>query len=83
VADIYDTHTDPLAKVMRRELKARGVERLKVVYSTEPAGTPLFDPEQESGTATRRATPASTPFVPPAAGILIAAEVVKDLLSDR
>ncbi|MBQ4443947.1 MAG: tRNA threonylcarbamoyladenosine dehydratase [Clostridia bacterium] len=78
VADLYDTHTDPLAKVMRRELKRRGVTKLKVVYSTEPAATPLFAPEE--GAPARRATPASTVFVPPVAGIVIAREVVMDLL---
>lgn len=80
VTDLFATHTDPLAKVMRRELKSRGVDKLKVVYSTEPARTPLFDAEKDAGNATRRATPASTPFVPPVAGIMLAHQVVKDLL---
>lgn len=80
VTDLFATHTDPLAKVMRRELKSRGVDKLKVVYSTEPAATPLFDAEKDAGNATRRATPASTPFVPPVAGIMLAHQVVKDLL---
>ena len=80
VTDLFATHTDPLAKVMRRELKSRGVDKLKVVYSTEPAHTPLFDAEKDAGNATRRATPASTPFVPPVAGIMLAHQVVKDLL---
>ena len=80
VTDLFTTHTDPLAKVMRRELKARGVTKLKVVYSVEPPRTPLFDAEKEAGIATRRATPASSAFVPPVAGILLAHAVVKDLL---
>jgi len=82
VTDIFATHTDPLAKVMRRALKERGVSKLKVVYSVEPPHTPLFDAEKETGVATRRATPASTAFVPPVAGIMLAHEVVKDLLKD-
>jgi len=80
VADLFDTHTDPLAKVMRRELKRRGVDRLKVVYSEEPARTPLFDGEAGGAENKRRATPASVVFVPPVAGIILAYEVVKDLL---
>lgn len=77
VADLFETEGDPLAKVMRRELRARGVDKLKVVWSTEAPRTPLFQPEGE----TRRQTPASCAFVPPVAGIMLAAEVVKDLLA--
>ena len=82
VADIYDTSACPLARVMRRELRKRGVARLKVVYSTEPAQTPLDvpDPDAGPGERPRRAAPGSTAFVPPAMGMVIAAEVVKDLL---
>lgn len=69
VADIYKTSVCPLARVMRRELKKRGVERLKVVYSKE-------EPE------VRRETPASIAFVPSVAGLIIAGEVIKDLVSD-
>jgi tRNA A37 threonylcarbamoyladenosine dehydratase len=65
VADIHKTDTDPLARVMRKELRARGVAGVKVVYSKEP---PLA----------ARVT-ASNAFVPPAAGLVLAAEVVKDL----
>ncbi len=77
VADIYKTSVCPLAKVMRRELKARGVKRLKVVYSKEEAITPYKLAEEREDT--RKATPGSTAFVPAAAGLLIASEVVKDL----
>ena len=68
VTDIYKTSVCPLAKVMRRELKKRGVKKLKVVYSTE----------EPVKTGSR--TPGSMAFVPPAAGLLAAGEVVKDLL---
>lgn len=77
VADIYETKVCPLAKVMRRELRKRGVERLKVVYSEEEPLTPHTEPEEE-GRAGRR-TPGSVAFVPSVAGLMIAGEVVKDL----
>lgn len=77
VADIYQTSVCPLAKVMRRELKKRGVEKLKVVYSTEEARTPIAGLVSE---VTRKATPGSNAFVPASAGLLIGSEVVKDLL---
>ena len=75
ITDIYKTSVCPLARVMRRELKSRGVKALKVAYSTEPAMTPLFQPEGES----RRATPGSTAFVPSVMGLIIAGQVVRDL----
>jgi len=84
VADIYDTSICPLARVMRRELKKRGIDRLKVVYSKEPAITPA---ETEAGADDpvrsyfqKRQTPGSTSFVPPVAGLIIAGEVIKDLI---
>lgn len=86
VTDIYRTSTCPLAKVMRRELKKRDVKRLKVVYSTEEAITPLKELVAEDSapvkeeTAVRRATPGSNAFVPATAGILIGSEVVKELM---
>ena len=61
---------------MRRELNKRGVERLKVVYSEEPPRKPLFSQESE----TRRQTPASISFVPSVAGLILAGEVIKDLI---
>lgn len=71
VADIYKTSICPLARVMRRELKKRGVEKLKVVYS------------REEPFKTYDRTPGSTAFVPPAAGLLIASEVVRDLIGEN
>lgn len=77
--DISKTSVCPLARVMRRELKKRGVEHLKVVYSEEIARTPLAaDPTDTKGTA-GRPTPGSMSFVPGAAGLLIAGEIIKDL----
>lgn len=76
VADIYQTSVCPLAKVMRRELKKRGIGRLKVVYSREE---PLKAAVSEENTGSR--APGSTAFVPPAVGLIIASEVVKDLIS--
>ncbi len=73
VADISKTSVCPLARVMRRELKKAGVEKLKVVYSEE---LPVKIETAEGGSP----VPGSVSFVPPAAGLLIAAEVVKDLL---
>ena len=81
VTDIFATHTDPLARVLRRELKKRGVPRLKVVYSTEAARTPCL-PGEEKGTAGRPA-PASVSCVPGVAGLIMAGEAVKDLSGVR
>ena len=79
VTDIYKTEMDPLAKVMRRELKKRGVKKLKVVYSKEKALTPLeADIEEED--SKRRSIPGSVAFVPSVTGLIIASEVVKDLI---
>ena len=75
VADITKTSVCPLARVMRRELKKRGIEHLKVVYSKEePLTSPLID--EESG----KAIPASIAFVPSVVGLIIAGEVIKDLI---
>lgn len=74
VADIYSTRMCPLARVMRRELKKYGIEKLKTVYSEEEP----IRPDSVSG---ERAV-GSAPFVPPAAGLLIAGEVIKDLISN-
>lgn len=72
VADIYETSVCPLAKVMRRELKKRGVRSLKVVYSKEePVRLPYLREE--------RGAPASNAFVPSVAGLILASEVIKDL----
>lgn len=91
VADIYKTSMCPLAKVMRRELKKRGVKKLKVVYSKEKAITPIEDmaiscrnhcicpPGAAHKCTERRAIPGSVAFVPSVAGLIIAGEVIKDL----
>ena len=87
VADIYETSVCPLARVIRSECRKRGISALKVVYSTEPPLRPLEDPavsclsELREGSA-RRAIPGSTAFVPSVAGLIIAGEVVKDLVKD-
>jgi len=78
VADIGKTSVCPLARVMRRELKKRGVDRLKVVYSREQALTPVGDIEEDS-VHKKRATPGSVAFVPSVAGLILAAEVVRDI----
>lgn len=75
VADLYATSVCPLARVMRTELRKRGVKKLKVVYSKEPPITPLPSGE-ECG---KRTVPGSTAFVPSVAGLIIAGEVIKDL----
>lgn len=81
VADISKTSVCPLARVMRRELKKRGVNHLKVVYSKEQAITPFEADEikDEKDFARRRALPGSVAFVPSVAGLIIAGEVIKDL----
>ncbi len=72
VADIYSTKVCPLARVMRRELKSRGIDRLKVVYSEEEPTTAVINEGA-------RHIPGSVAFVPPAAGFLLAAEVIREL----
>ncbi|MCI8497684.1 MAG: tRNA threonylcarbamoyladenosine dehydratase [Clostridiales bacterium] len=79
VADLYETSVCRLARVMRRELKARGVQRLKVVYSTEPARPAQPETGAEIPEGERRQIPASNAFVPAVAGLMIAGEVVRDL----
>ncbi|UTY40662.1 tRNA threonylcarbamoyladenosine dehydratase [Allocoprobacillus halotolerans] len=76
VSDLYKTSVCPLAKVMRRELKKRQIKHLKVVYSKEVPIKPQKSNEQTN----KRTVPGSTSFVPSSAGLLIASEVVKDLL---
>ena len=73
VSDIYKTSVCPLARVMRRELKKRGVDKLKVVYSKEETIKPQFEEGEE-------VVPGSISFVPPVVGLIIAGEVVKDLI---
>ena len=93
VADIYQTSVCPLARVMRRELSRRGVKKLKVVYSKEQPLTPNNDseiscrancvcpPGTERKCTARRDIPGSTAFVPPVVGLIIAGEVVKDIIN--
>ena len=79
ISDIYKTSVCPLARVMRRELRKRGVKRLKVAWSTEPPAEPVGQLPEEPSAHPRRSVPGSTAFVPPAMGLVIAAEVVRDL----
>ena len=80
VADIYETSICPLARIMRRELRKRGVDALKVVYSKEPALAPLTGDAEEEQIHRRRQTPASNAFVPPVAGLIMAGVVVRDIV---
>ena len=94
VADIYKTSMCPLAKVMRRELKKRGVKKLKVVYSQEKPTRPIEDmsiscrtncicpPGAKHKCTERRDIPGSVAFVPSVAGLILAGEVVKDLVKE-
>ncbi len=91
VADIYKTSMDPLARVMRRELKKRGVKKLKVVYSQEQPIRPIEDmsiscrthcicpPGAKHKCTERRDIPGSTAFVPSVVGLIIAGEIVRDI----
>lgn len=91
VADIYKTSVDPLARVMRHELRKRGIKKLKVVYSEEPPMRPVDDmasscrtncicpPGAEHKCTERRDIPGSNAFVPSVVGLIIAGEVIKDL----
>ena len=95
VADIYETSVCPLARVMRKELKRRGIRKLKVVYSKEPPMTPIDDmsiscrtncicpPGTARKCTQRRQVPGSNAFVPSVVGLIIAGEVVKDLTAMR
>lgn len=87
VTDIYKTSVCPLAKVMRRELKKRGIKKLKVVYSQESPVMPSQEKlssysEEQSGTAPKkRSVPGSVAFVPSVAGLILAGEVLKELIN--
>lgn len=92
VADIFATSVCPLARIMRNELRKRGIEALKVVYSREPPLTPIDDdansckhhcvcpPGTKRKCSIRRQVPGSTAFVPSVAGLILAGEVIKDLI---
>ena len=91
IADIYETSVCPLARVMRRELKKRGIRKLKVVYSKEPPLTPIDDmaiscrshcicpPGTARKCTQRRQVPGSNAFVPSVAGLILAGEIVREL----
>lgn len=84
VADIYKTQMCPLAKVMRRELKKRGVDKLKVVYSEEKPITPMSEAScEETDNSKKRSIPGSVAFVPSVAGLIIAGEIIKDLTGKK
>lgn len=76
VTDLAKTTMDPLARIMRKELKKRGIRHLKVVYSTEK---PIPVEPVETEASLRRTTPGSTAWVPAAAGLMLAGEVIRDL----
>ncbi len=83
VADIYETSVCPLARVMRKELKRQGVRKLKVVYSRELPRNPEGELYQQSLEGeVRRQVPGSVAFVPAAAGLILAGEVVRDLCKE-
>ena len=80
LADIYKTSVCPLCKVMRKELKKRGIPRLDVLYSKEEPLKPAADPDESPDpSSSRRAIPGSISFVPSAAGLIIAGKVVRSL----
>ena len=79
VADLYETSVCPLARVMRRELKKRGIDSCKVVYSREEARTPLDGLLSQEESGGRRSVPGSVSFVPSVAGLVAAGEVIRDL----
>ena len=81
VSDIYNTSVCPLAKVVRKELRERGVDSLKVVYSKEAPRKLREDVVMEEETA-KHHVPGSNSFVPPAAGLVLAGEVIRDLIED-
>ena len=91
VSDVFETSVDPLARVMRRELRKRGIDHLKVVWSMEEPRKPLLDartirmmegsPVPEESVRLKD-IPGSSAFVPAAAGLLIASEVVRDLIKE-
>ena len=81
VTDIYKTSMCPLARAMRSELRKRGVDSLKVVYSKEPALKPIGnEDETERNSTSRKQIPGSVSFVPSVAGLIIAGEVIKDII---
>ena len=82
IADITKTSICPLARIMRKECAKRGIKHVKVLFSTEDAITPQCDSTEEMPEG-RRALPGSVAFVPSVAGLIIAGEVIKDLIAER
>lgn len=94
IADLYKTKMDPLAKVMRYELRRKGIDKLKVLYSEEEPIKPKYDEvitckegcvctgESSKKCAIKRQIPGSLSFVPPVAGMIIGGEVIKDLIRE-
>lgn len=84
VADIFETSDCPLARVVRRELRKRGIRKLKVVYSKEAPVKPLpLGADYSNDCGVRRSIPGSVSFVPSVAGLIIASEVVKDIIAGK
>lgn len=86
VADLYETSVCPLARIMRKECRKRGIDRLKVVYSTEEPIVPSLPPDDPAWAELpqgRNALPGSCAFVPSVAGLMLAGEVIKDLAGGR
>ncbi|MCQ2978305.1 MAG: tRNA threonylcarbamoyladenosine dehydratase [Clostridia bacterium] len=86
VSDIYKTSVCPLAKVMRKELKERRIKKLKVVYSKElpiECDKELLDEVMKNDNSNKRSVPGSVSFMPSCAGLIIASEVIKDLLAKK
>lgn len=82
ISDIYKTSVCPLAKVMRHELKKRGIKKLKVVYSKEPPIQTILNDNSEKEITNKRTISGSVSFVPSVAGLIIASEVVKDIVAN-
>ncbi len=80
IADIYDTSVCPLARIIRSECRKRGIEKLKVVYSKEQPLCTCKENKEEEPTGRKRNIPGSTAFVPSVAGLIIAGEIIKDIL---
>ena len=86
VADIYDTTVDPLARIMRKECRKRNVEKLKVVYSTEEPLAPTLPPEDPAWQELpqgRNALPGSCAWVPSVVGLIIAGQVIGDIINSK
>lgn len=79
ITDLYNTSVCPLARVLRRELKVRGIRKLTVVYSKEQPITPKFQPAAEQESIQKRITPGSVAFVPSAVGLIMAGEIIRRL----